>query len=174
MKQYFLTLMFILLLSVSFGQYTNAAFEATKGKWTFPISHIASVDTIQRDCSGMPARSFSMILWTQTPEEVTAIQSGLVQSIHKIDSLNVIAVKAASYFLFYFGLATLNVKKGDTINEGDILGRLGKENNENNYQILLTLMNKTGHEIDLIPWFDWTTAHNNCLPQQQLTSNIQQ
>ena len=165
MKQNFLTLLFILLLSVSFGQFTTTAFEATKGKWTLPISRITSVDTMQIGCYGDIVRSLSVILWTQSAEEVTAIQNGLVQSVIKIDSLNMIAVKSGNYFLFYYGISAVNVKQGDTINKGDSIGRLGKESNETSYYVLLTLTNKDADVIDLIPWFNWTTAHNNCLPK---------
>ena len=165
MKSYFLTLLFFLVLSVSYGQYPDALFEATKGRWILPISHIVSVDTMQRDCYGWPTRSSSIILRTQTPEKVTAIQNGLVQNVIKIDSLNVVAVKTGHFFLFYFGLSNVNVKRGGTIYKGNTIGNCGKENNESNYHVLLTLTNENAETIDLIPWFDWTTAHNNCLPQ---------
>ncbi len=155
MKQTLTILFFLLLCSLSHGQNANNNFTSTKGKWNFPISNVLAIDTIGRDCLGMPYPSSSLVLKTNSPGSVTALQPGIVQGIHNFDGTYTVMVRSGEYFLFYLGLKNLQVLKGDSVTKNSELGVLAKDYSDTYAYGLELMLWKGGKPININRWFHW-------------------
>jgi hypothetical protein len=158
-----LTIFLSLFVSfVSYGQNINNIFKSTKGQWSFPISSVESIDTIDADCYGFPANSLNLVLRTNYPQIVKAIQPGLVVSVRNYgDSPYWVMVKSGDYFLVYSGLSNPNVCKGDTIIKNYEIGSLAQDESEGCvYSLGLILYNGT-KVININRWFKWTAKYPN-------------
>jgi hypothetical protein len=162
MKYSFFIIPILLFGSVVYGQKENVVFEATKGKWHFPIPNVQSIDTMMRDCFGIPANSSILELMSNNPQEIRAIQPGLVKVVTTLQGVYMVLTKSGEYFLVYYGIANPGVKKGDFIQEGDVIGTMSKEEEEKTYKLTLMLL-KGSNTININRWFDWRTAHNTAL-----------
>jgi hypothetical protein len=131
-----------------------------RGKWTSPINNIKSVDTMMRGCMGPPSPSLDLILTTNGPGEVSALFGGKVTSVIKMEGEYMITVKFEDYLLIYSGLSKPIVSKGSSINKGQIIGRLKKVRDEEDYSLWLTLVKKD-KVININQWFDWQKVHNS-------------
>ena len=145
----FLSILLILLSVCSSAQDTTAQFEATKGKWSFPVSSILQIDTIGKGCFGMPFNSFWLTIKTQQDATVRAIQGGYVQAVSQLADGYIVITKSGRYFLVYSVLSKPQVTKGSFIAEGTEIGKV------NESEITINLLKDDGKELNINRWFDW-------------------
>jgi hypothetical protein len=148
------------LCYIAWGQGKGASFRASKGTWSFPVSNILSIDTMMTDCYGIPANSPYLTLKSTHPEDIKAIQSGLVQSVIDKESLHLVILKAGEYFLVYNNISNPVVKEGDLVKQGSVIGKLMKRDTEENYEVTLMLLKGVDY-ININRWFNWEAAHNS-------------
>jgi len=152
----------LVISSISYGQDLNSAFEASKGKWKFPISDCINVDTTMNDCYGNKTSSYSTILTSKKSSEVRALEKGIVHSVFSLDDTAfTVIVKSGSYLLAYSGVFT-HLNKGDTVYREQVIGYLTKRQKDNSYDLFLALT-KNLKPVNINNWFDYRTAHNKCI-----------
>jgi hypothetical protein len=140
----------------SYGQnLLNQQFEASKGKWEVPLKKYTSVfdNEILKRC---PAYSFDSTLriLTDTAYEVKALYSGNVILVFETDSLKYcVVVKYGNYSLAYFPITKLSVKLNDAIKEGEPIGILATDLDDNyNLEIILSYKEK---DLCAKKWINW-------------------
>ncbi|MFT3934559.1 MAG: M23 family metallopeptidase [Chitinophagaceae bacterium] len=130
----------------------DKAFEHSKGTWKFPIDKITGIDTVPDVIRFFSDPSFSIIIKTDTATNVYSLQPGIVRMVTMIGDVNAVIVSQGTYFLAYSNLENVAVKKGDTIAEGQVIGKLAMEE-EGRYELEFGLSHgdKTDKKAQL--WF---------------------
>ena len=129
------------------------AFERTKGTWRCPIDKIKKIDT-QLSSPGFNIACFPRGLTIQSDSCVYAyfVQPGQVVVVTTIGSGHVIIIKQGTYYLAYSGLDKINVKKGDKVVAGQLIGQLA-EVDEDVFELELILNKGDKSEKHIDRWF---------------------
>lgn len=133
---------------------TNEIFESSIGTWSAPISKFHSVIDIEsRKSSYAYVRTDSSVIFiTDSSYNVNAIHGGIVKAIFKIEETYAIGINFGDYWVFYYGLEKPAVNRGDSVLLHHTIGRLYKENDASEYELLLFVM-KHNKQIDAFKWF---------------------
>ena len=148
------------------AQNSDSIFSTSKGTWRFPIDNVVEIDTMTHDCLGIPTNSHHLILRTDWPMEVKALQSGTVAAVKIFDGICTLIVQAEDYFLVYQGLDDVKLRKGDDVEQGCLIGKLTKWEDKKKYELVLMLL-KSLRTLNINRWFDWKTAYNKELSTMQ-------
>jgi Peptidase family M23 len=143
----------VLLFHISqlvYGQVdSNRIFLASKGTWKYP----ASKCIIQKRGHGPVADlSTAVVFICDSSYPVKAVFEGEVILVNEYDSVHLVVTRYGSYFIGYSNLEVPQVKKGDTIKVGQIIGRMAK-NLDEVYSVEMMLSAKDDDDIELEPWF---------------------
>ena len=99
-----------------------------------------------------------LTLKAECAQEVRAIQAGEIADVTEIAGVKMVMLRAGNYFLVYDALAETQTKKGDKVEQGNIIGTLAKGDDGKTFDLMLMLFNQ-GKQININSWFDWHTAH---------------
>jgi len=157
LKEAKLTFILLSLCFTLYSQNRNNPFEASKGTWQLPISSVQKIDSMGTDCYSIPAVMPYIFITSNSASVVRSIQSGTVIGAINICDSYLVVVQNGDYYLAYSGLSRILVKKGDSVSVGSELGKLGKNETENRFELALQLM-KGADQIDIKPWFNWKEA----------------
>ena len=160
MKHFQLLLAICFCGALSNAQDANHQFEVTKGKWPSPISRFVRLDTTSRDCR--ECQCFYASFTSEKPQEVRNIVKGKVAAIFKVADVYAIIITSGDYFVAYTGLSEPSVRKNDTVASGIILGRLMKNQDNDYYQLEVSLMKgKNIGCMHITEWFDWDQLNHS-------------
>ncbi len=155
---------------MSFGQIKeNQIFESSKGNWEVPIKNYKKVsrNTCKRnlgcesncciDNDSLLCSRFNinlLIINTDSAYLVKALHAGEVVLATEIDSLKfIVLIKFGNYFISYYPIQKLTVKKGEKINSGKEIGTLAKDLDDNfNLEISLYFKER---ELCAKDWINW-------------------
>lgn len=87
-----------------------------------------------------------ILIKSKSDANVKSVTNGTVSYVGNLGGENVIIVKGEKYFYSYSQLKGLKVRKGDSVNKGDIIAIAGEEDNENTVMFMVT--DKNGKPIN--------------------------
>jgi len=129
--KFIIILMLCSCLTETFGQTTaNDIFEQAKGTLLTPLSSYKEVEDIQvreeasRPCGRYDRTDSSLTFVTDSTYEVRAAYKGVIRGIFEIEDSYTLLTKFGDYFLIYSGLNKPELKVGDTVQGGQIIGSL--------------------------------------------------
>jgi septal ring factor EnvC (AmiA/AmiB activator) len=107
----------------------SANFEANKGKLGWPVSRGVIKGKFGKRRSltdnAITQNYKSIYIATETNSEVKAVFDGVVTAIHVMKRGNpTILIKHGTYFSVYMNLSEVNVKRGDKISTGQVIGKV--------------------------------------------------
>jgi hypothetical protein len=134
-RQLVFTILSLLLFCVgwghSFGQTTaNVIFEQAKGTLLTPLISYKGVEDIQvreeasRPCGRYDITDSSLTFVTDSASKVRAAYKGVIKGIFQIEDSYTLLTKFGDYFIIYSGLNKPELKVGDTVQDGQIIGSL--------------------------------------------------
>jgi len=126
----------------------DSLFLAAKGSWKYP----ASKCSIQKERHETGHRSLGVNFISDSSYPVKAVFEGIVILVSEYDSVHMVVTRYGSYFIGYSNLELPQVKKGDTIKAGQIIGRMAK-NLDEVYSVDMMLSTKDEDNIALEAWF---------------------
>ena len=133
-----------------YSQVQNLKFEESKGKWSSPIPKYSQVLDLNKTLDHVSA--LSTIFITDSAYEVKSVYEGTVIAVECIsENCYFLLTKFGDYYLVYINLTKPNLRKGDHIKRGVIIGSIQKEAEEREYKLELILMKSSIY----IPIFDW-------------------
>jgi hypothetical protein len=151
----------ILFSNISFGQKSeNKIFEASKGKWEIPIRKYINLSN--NNCKAFSAcatycwgqNDSLLVVTTDSAYDVKSLHKGKVILVSEIDSSSfIVIVKFGDYYLSYTSLEEVFVKKDEVINEGQKIGRIGK-NLDGIYEFDIYFWKKN-RELCAKNWINW-------------------
>jgi len=130
-------------------------FELSKGKWPLPLPKYLKIydnENLKRYTSNQFDSTLRII--TDSSYEVTAVHEGKIVGIFEVDGDYTVMTKFGKYFISYNSLTKPNLKEGEFIKAGRVLGRVVKNWTEENYTLHLYLSNGT-KQISAQKWIDW-------------------
>jgi septal ring factor EnvC (AmiA/AmiB activator) len=138
------------VVQITFGQVdSNKFFLESKGKWKLPVKNGYILERNFHEHSS----SMGMNIFCDSSMEVHAVFEGEVILVNEYDSVFIVVVKYADYFIGYSNLESPCVKKGDRIKAGDKIGYTGK-NLDEVYGVDISL-SKNQEDIDPSAWFTY-------------------
>jgi multidrug efflux pump subunit AcrA (membrane-fusion protein) len=153
-------ILIILILNASFCYIKSYGqkniIEKSKGTWVVPIKDFKEVRTIEsRKREKAWVRTDSSISFIcDSPYNVYAVHNGTVAFTYNDGKEYSVTTKFGDYFIYYGRLQKPLVKVGDLVKAGQIIARLGKDKNEMEYQLDMSMM-KHEKSIDTYKWFKW-------------------
>ena len=150
-------ILFLVLFSITktSGQKTaNQIFEASQAAWSTPIPKFNSIIDIEAGKYSHTYDRFDSTITfiTDSSYNVNAVHAGIVKTIFQIDKTFAIGINFGDYWVFYYGLEKPVVNRGDSVTPHQVIGKLYKENDANDYELLLILMKST-KVINVSNWF---------------------
>jgi hypothetical protein len=136
---------------------SNRVFLRSKGHWHLPISHFTKLVTDeQRQRSFHGDFSPGITFWTDSSTCIVhAVYGGSVESILEISDTYAVMVRFGNYFITYSGLNSPEIRKGDLIREGQVIGTLYTDSNTRDGELEIILSDIKGMRYDPEKWFDW-------------------
>lgn len=135
----------------------NKIFEASKGKMEIPVIMYNAIlkNKIYGSCLTNHFGS-RLIIVSDSSYEVNALHSGKVVLVEEIDTLKFLTiVKYGDYYISYYYLENIKVKKGNQINAGQVIGTLARDL-DNNYSLEI-MLNFKEKELCVRNWIDWNS-----------------
>jgi len=149
----FLTFIAGILLTLSAGGQRGAdtSIQKTKGYWIDPIERIVSIDT-SKDCGHCMERNYSIKITSDSPSIVRSVLPGKVAMVTEVGDFYAVITIYKNSFLYYSGLQSVLVKKGDSITIGQPMGHL-QNTNDNRYEIEMGLTINGKIDKHIQDWF---------------------
>jgi septal ring factor EnvC (AmiA/AmiB activator) len=118
----------------------NDQFSANKGKLPWPVSKGLITDRFGAHphpvLKGITIQNNGIDIKAEEKAAVKSLFSGIVASVTKIPGYDyMVMVRHGLYFTVYSKIISVNVKKGDTVTTGQLLGYLGTEDPELHLEI---------------------------------------
>ncbi len=118
----------------------NDQFSANKGKLPWPVSKGLITDRFGEHphpvLKGIKIQNNGIDIKAEEKAAVKSLFSGTVASVTKIPGYDyMVMVRHGLYFTVYSKIISVNVKKGDTVTTGQLLGYLGSEDPELHLEI---------------------------------------
>jgi septal ring factor EnvC (AmiA/AmiB activator) len=118
----------------------NDQFSANKGKLPWPVSKGLITDRFGAHphpvLKGITIQNNGIDIKAEEKAAVKSLFSGTVASVTKIPGYDyMVMVRHGLYFTVYSKIISVNVKKGDTVTTGQLLGYLGTEDPELHLEI---------------------------------------
>ena len=118
----------------------NDQFSANKGKLPWPVSKGLITDRFGEHphpvLKGIKVQNIGIDIQSENRAQVKSLFNGTVASVTNIPGYDyVVMVRHGLYFTVYSKLASVSVKKGDTVTTGQALGTLGSEEPELHLEI---------------------------------------
>ena len=138
------------------GQNVKSSdYEYPKGKWPLPLQKYLRVSD-NEERKHYAANLFDSVLRivTDSAYPVTAVHDSYIYCVFEIEGDYSIITTFGNLYLAYSSLIKPNVKEGEYIKTGQVLGTLTKNWTEPNYTLELWL-SKNGKQIDPTKYFHW-------------------
>ena len=126
----------------------DSLFLASKGTWKYPVLKCS----IQKELHETGHRSLGVNFISDSSYSVKAVFEGIVILVNEYDSVHMVVTRYGSYFIGYSNLELPQVKKGDTIKAGQVIGRMAK-NLDDVYSVEMMLSTKDEDYKELETWF---------------------
>jgi hypothetical protein len=136
---------------------SNRVFLQSKGHWHLPISHFTKLVTDeQRERLFYGDFSPDITFCTDSSTCIVhAVYGGSVQYIFEVADSYAVMVRYGSYFITYTGLNIPEIRKGELIEEGQVIGTLYRDSNTRDGELEIILSDISGRRYDPEKWFDW-------------------
>lgn len=127
-------------------------FESSKGNWNFPVSNYTQVEKFGNIVKqGRTYNSQCTSLISDTALTVSAVYSGKVVVVTKIEDFHVIIVKFGDYYVTYSGLTKPIVRSKEYIVKGQTLAQTEKDF-DSKYRVNI-FFSKGKENLDAFEWF---------------------
>jgi len=123
-------------------------FERNRGRLPWPVSGTISMAFGPHEyIKGIVHNNLGVTIDVQAGAAVKAVFQGEVQAIFNVGDVQAVMVRHGRYFTTYSNLSTVSVTKGEHINTGQILGRVGDV-----AQLEFAVSNEKGTMLDPERW----------------------
>ena len=130
-------------------------FEGQKGKLPWPVDNGVILTNFGKyevpGVKGIQGNNPGLTIISDEGTEVKGVYEGEVVSVFDIEGDYGVIINHGKYLTIYSNLATVNVIKGQRVNEGDLLGT-AKTNDDGNGQIDFLLFNEKFDHLNPAPW----------------------
>jgi hypothetical protein len=155
-RQLFLASILIcnICLTRSSGQTnTNDIFEQAKGTLLIPIASYKQIIDMddRRHAYTFDRTDSSVTFITDSACEIKASYGGVIKVLFDINDSYTIGTKFGDYFIIYSGLSRSNLQVGDSVQAGQIIGRLYKEKGNSECELWFSVQ-KMNKSIDAYKW----------------------
>lgn len=114
------------LVSSEADRELNASFERNKGLLPWPVNgYVISHFGVNQLPGGIDYDDPGVSIGAKIGEPVKAVFNGEVTLVSYIDDKQVVYIKHGKYFTVYSNLGSSNVKKGDQVKTGQVIGKAG-------------------------------------------------
>ncbi|GGB24531.1 murein hydrolase activator EnvC family protein [Puia dinghuensis] len=123
-------------------------FEINRGRLPWPVSGTISMSFGRHEyIKGIWHDNAGITIDVTSGAAVKAVFKGEVQSVFSVGDVNAVMIRHGKYFTTYSNLSTVSVSKGEQVNTGQILGRVGDVG-----QLEFVLSNEKGTNLDPERW----------------------
>lgn len=126
----------------------DSIFLASKGSWKYPVLKCS----IQKEDFSHVTNLTVRVFISDSSYPVKAVFEGEVVLVNEYDSVHMVITRFGSYFIVYSNIEFPQVKKGDTIKAGQVIGRMAK-NLDDVYSVEMMLSTKDEDYKELETWF---------------------
>jgi hypothetical protein len=151
---YFLLFVFNVCFTNVFGQTSsNDTFERAKGSLSLPLISYKKIIDIdyRRHAYTFDRTDSSLTFITDSISDIKASFDGTIKGLFEVDGYYTIMTKFGDYFLIYSGLSKPNLKLGDTVLSGQILGQLRKDKDDLECALWFSVQ-KMEESLDTYKW----------------------
>ena len=158
MKYLFRILMFCFMLFLgnkSFGQDSlNKIFESSKGTWSLPLKKYLYIEDNEQ-MKHYTAYQFDSTLRIVTDSlySISAVHDGEIVILFSENNNTIIVTQFGDYYLTYWNLSKTDLKVGDKIIKGQVIGKIFSYYNSNTIRFDISLQ-KNYKELCAEKWFD--------------------
>lgn len=130
------------LVSSDADKALNASFEKNKGALPWPVNGFVISHFGANNWGDINYNNPGVTIGAKVGESVKAVFKGEVTLVSYIDDKQAVFIKHGKYFTVYSNLGSANVKKGDEVETGQVIGKAGL-NDEGQGQVDFILMKES-------------------------------